>query len=163
MNRHPSKPASDYEKHIGRKVSKKSGKPFKGGRTRNTIKGIMEHPEIHVPAYTFYEDDSYVACSWCVVNEVETESPQLSILSDQSGLRVTARKEIKGWCFEFYNGTKPVKTVYTYKKAKMFADGVAVGRELPPRNPIPGQTQHPESAPGHDADCMCEECEGWAI
>lgn len=28
-----------------------------------TIKGVIDHPELGVPAYIFLEDDSYVECS----------------------------------------------------------------------------------------------------
>ena len=58
-----------YESLIGRKVRKTSGqnnqsqpKPFKSGSKVNTVKGIVDHPILHIPAFTFYEDDSYVEC-----------------------------------------------------------------------------------------------------
>ena len=64
----------DYSKNIGKKVTKKrenkSGeprqpKPFKSGLQTNTIKGVIEHPQLNIPAYTFEEDDSYVECRRC--------------------------------------------------------------------------------------------------
>lgn len=74
---------SFYEHHIGEKVSKTSisdspkkshkPKPFKSGNLVNTIKGVITHPELGIPAYTFEEDDSYVECRRCKVlnyNEV---------------------------------------------------------------------------------------------
>ena len=48
------------------KVRKLSGKPFKSTRQVNTVKDVIDHP--HLPgqqAYTFVEDDSYVAVRWC--------------------------------------------------------------------------------------------------
>lgn len=51
-----------YEDYVGRKCKKKSPKPFKSGEKINTIKGIIDHPHLHKPAYIFYEDDSYVEC-----------------------------------------------------------------------------------------------------
>jgi hypothetical protein len=58
--------------NIGMKTHKTSKegtvpKPFKSGLKTNTIKGVIEHPELKIPAYTFEEDDSYVECRRCVV------------------------------------------------------------------------------------------------
>ena len=67
----------DYTENIGKKVSKGSiteepkckrankFKPFKSGFKVNTVKGVITHPIINVPAYTFEEDDSYVECRRC--------------------------------------------------------------------------------------------------
>lgn len=59
----------DFEKHMGKKCTKKSvsnfkntPKPFKSGKKINTIKGLINHPQLNIPAYTFIEDDSYVEC-----------------------------------------------------------------------------------------------------
>ncbi len=52
---------------IGCSVKKVSGKPFKSGLKTNTIKGFMRHPQINRKAFTFFEDDSYVACYMCFV------------------------------------------------------------------------------------------------
>ena len=46
-----------------RKISKK---PFKSKNTVNTVKGIIEHPILRIPAYTFFEDESYVECRKCI-------------------------------------------------------------------------------------------------
>lgn len=61
---------------FGKKVRKRSGnnnqkqpKPFKSGLILNTVKGLINHPQLNVPAFTFEEDDSYVACKDCVVME----------------------------------------------------------------------------------------------
>lgn len=52
--------------NIGDKVIKsKSDKPFKSGNKINTVKGIINHPELNIPAYIFEEDDSYVECRRC--------------------------------------------------------------------------------------------------
>lgn len=54
------------ENNIGKKVTKKSGKPFKSGEKINTIKGITQHPVLKDEmAYTFEEDDSYVEIRRC--------------------------------------------------------------------------------------------------
>ena len=68
-------PDSFYEYHIGKKVSKTSiseklrkpykPKKFKSGLLVNTVKGVINHPELDIPAYTFEEDDSYVECRRC--------------------------------------------------------------------------------------------------
>lgn len=50
-----------------RNRSFKSPKPFKSGLKINTIKGVIEHPILHIPAYTFVEDDSYVECRRCKI------------------------------------------------------------------------------------------------
>lgn len=51
-----------YEDYVGKQCKKKSPKPFKSGDKINTIKGIINHPHLNVPAYVFYEDDSCVEC-----------------------------------------------------------------------------------------------------
>lgn len=58
----------EYSSHIGKKVSKLSGRPFKSSFKSNTIKSIIEHPTLKTPAYTFEEDDSYVAIYDCKLN-----------------------------------------------------------------------------------------------
>ena len=67
-----------YEKNIGKQVTKKSftksgkpkaSKPFKSGLKINTVKGVIEHPILEIPAYTFEEDDSYVECRRCHLTE----------------------------------------------------------------------------------------------
>jgi hypothetical protein len=50
---------------IGKKVIKQTKRPFKSQLRINTIKGIIEHPITKRPAYTFYEDDSYVEVRMC--------------------------------------------------------------------------------------------------
>ena len=56
----------DYKKNIGKRVHKhKSGKPFKSGLVVNTIKDVIIHPILKLPAYTFMEDESYVDCRGC--------------------------------------------------------------------------------------------------
>jgi hypothetical protein len=52
--------------NIGDKVEKKSGKPFKSMFKLNTVAGIVPHP-LRPPglAYTFEEDDSFVAVEIC--------------------------------------------------------------------------------------------------
>jgi hypothetical protein len=62
---------------FGFKVRKKK-KPFKSGLMVNTVKGVINHPILNIPAYTFYEDDSFVECWRCIVvtpEEVTTDYP----------------------------------------------------------------------------------------
>lgn len=61
--------------NIGKKVYKhKSGKPFKSGFKINTIKGVIKHPKLNIPAYTFEEDDSYVDVRVCkILNKFSVE------------------------------------------------------------------------------------------
>lgn len=55
-----------FKRLIGKKVCKPlSGKPFKSGSKINTVKGIIKHPILNIPAFTFNEDDSYVECRRC--------------------------------------------------------------------------------------------------
>lgn len=56
----------DYTQNIGKRVYKPlSGKKFKSGLHVNTVKGVINHPILDIPAYTFEEDDSYVECRRC--------------------------------------------------------------------------------------------------
>jgi hypothetical protein len=60
-----------YGHLIGKKVRKLSRagtepKPFKSKSKINTVKGIIQHPILAMPAFTFEEDDSYVECRKCV-------------------------------------------------------------------------------------------------
>ena len=48
------------DNYIGRRVAKK---PFKLGNKENTIKGIINHPTLNVPCFTFEEDE----CSRCKI------------------------------------------------------------------------------------------------
>lgn len=71
----------DYSVNIGKKVQKcainhkgyHKIKPFKSGQKINTVKDVIEHPILHIPAYTFIEDDSYVECRRCEVIDNYTE------------------------------------------------------------------------------------------
>lgn len=63
-----------YNESIGKKVkkisingSKYKQKKFKSGLYENTVKGVIMHPQLNMPAYTFIEDDSYVECRRCEV------------------------------------------------------------------------------------------------
>lgn len=47
------------------KAKKTNIKPFKSGKYQNTVKGIINHPILNIPAFTFEEDDSYVECRRC--------------------------------------------------------------------------------------------------
>ena len=50
---------------IGRKVKKKTGKPFKSTFKVNTVKDLVINPYTQKIAFTFMEDDSNVECFRC--------------------------------------------------------------------------------------------------
>ena len=52
---------------VGKRVEKKSGKPFKSRLKINTVKAVVEHPLKPGGglAFTFVEDDSVVTASLC--------------------------------------------------------------------------------------------------
>jgi len=50
---------------IGKKVTKKSNKPFKSGEKVNTVRGFCVHPKLHTLCLTFEEDDTYVEANRC--------------------------------------------------------------------------------------------------
>lgn len=50
---------------IGTKVEKVSGKPFKSKLKINTVKGLVSHPTLNIPCFTFEEDDSFVEVRRC--------------------------------------------------------------------------------------------------
>ncbi len=61
-----------YRNYIGLPVRKSTHlskdripSPFKSTFKINKIKDVIEHPIRKVPAFTFLEDDSYVACEGC--------------------------------------------------------------------------------------------------
>lgn len=68
---------TDYTAAIGKRVikeiklSKKGNwivpKPFKSRQLINTIKGVIDHPILHIPAFTFEEDESFVECRRCTI------------------------------------------------------------------------------------------------
>ncbi len=61
---------TSYFDNVDKCVCKhKSNKAFKSGSKINTVKGIINHPILNIPAYVFYEDDSYVECRRCEVCE----------------------------------------------------------------------------------------------
>jgi len=55
---------TDYSPYVGKKVIK-ANKPFKSGNKINTVLSVTEHPMLHIPAFTFIEDDSIVECRRC--------------------------------------------------------------------------------------------------
>jgi hypothetical protein len=67
-----------YEQMIGKKVTKlrdgKNPKPFKSRLIVNTVKGIINHPILNRPAFTFEEDDSFVECRRCYAQSDEGDS-----------------------------------------------------------------------------------------
>jgi len=59
----------EFEVNVGKRVKKKSNRPFKSTFYINTVKGLTNHPILNIPAYTFVEDDTYVECRRCEVVE----------------------------------------------------------------------------------------------
>jgi hypothetical protein len=56
----------EFSRWLGKKVSKKSGKPFKSGLKVNTVSSyIFHHPKTDRPSLTFWEDDSVVEVQKC--------------------------------------------------------------------------------------------------
>jgi len=53
------------ERMVGKRVRKKSGKPFKSHLAANTVSGVAPHPQTGRLGYTFREDDSVVECWRC--------------------------------------------------------------------------------------------------
>jgi hypothetical protein len=64
----------EYAEYVGRQVHKRrSGKPFKSGNKVNTVAGVITHPQLNIPAFTFEEDDSYVECRKCELINMDTK------------------------------------------------------------------------------------------
>lgn len=59
----------NFEENIGKRVKKSSNRPFKSTFWMNTVKSVINHPTLNIPAYTFFEDESYVECRRCEVVE----------------------------------------------------------------------------------------------
>ena len=55
--------------NIGKRVRKVSNRPFKSRHKINTIKGVVNHPILFIPAYSFEEDKSIVECRRCIIME----------------------------------------------------------------------------------------------
>lgn len=53
---------------LGSRVRKEK-KPFKSGEKVNTVAGLVTHPVLNIPAFTFEEDESYVECRRCILVE----------------------------------------------------------------------------------------------
>jgi len=135
----------ETEKNIGKKVIKdKSGKPFKSGLKVNTVKSVIDHPELShdkpILAYTFFEDDSYVECRRCEVVNLEIErrfllkriptkimvSSKIEIFQNYSpdGFRYRRTTEYDVPLREPYT---PIKYYKTYKKT--LESGIAIEDE----------------------------------
>lgn len=89
----------NYENYIGHKVFKARGnrepKKFKSGSKFNTVKGIIEHPLLKVPAFIFEEDDSYVICDMCRHIDEFTNSKTTNIEHKQRALDKAINTEQK--------------------------------------------------------------------
>ena len=55
---------------------------------------------------------------------------KIATLRSISGLELIMYKQSGMQCFQFVSGYSTLATVCTYKKAKLFAEGVKLGREL---------------------------------
>ena len=58
-------PIINADNCIGKKVRKKSDRPFKSTFKKNTVKGVIPHPKLEVECFTFEEDDSFVEVRRC--------------------------------------------------------------------------------------------------
>lgn len=99
----------DPETNIGKKCTKrhmegKQPKPFKSTFLVNTIKGVIDHPILHIPAYTFVEDDSYVECRNVVKMSddklLETMMDWTRIYRNEGKLNEEERKNYRALCAE---------------------------------------------------------------
>ncbi len=54
---------------VGQRVNKKSGKPFKSTFKIATVKGTVDHPITKRLCFIFNEDDSFVECGKCQLND----------------------------------------------------------------------------------------------
>ena len=79
-------------------------------------------------------DLDYVAMPYTRDPEWPTQQPilqnQVKTLQTISGLEVRYRREKNEHSFEFLHEGRTVKKVFTYKKAKLYAQGVKLGKEL---------------------------------
>lgn len=55
----------DYKNWVGKRVVKKSKKPFKSGHRIATVKEVTINPFSDKIAFSFLEDDSVVNCELC--------------------------------------------------------------------------------------------------
>lgn len=55
------------ESCVGNRVRKTSDRPFKSTFKINTVKGVISHPTMGIPCFTFFEDDSYVEVRRCEI------------------------------------------------------------------------------------------------
>jgi hypothetical protein len=74
---HANKTIEDYIPYIGNQCRKKNRrcKKFKSNLKVNTIKGVINHPILNIPAYTFLEDESFVECRAIHVIGFSDKSP----------------------------------------------------------------------------------------
>lgn len=106
----------NYEANIGRRVTKgtiftgdANQKKFKSGLFINTVKGVINHPILNIPAYTFDEDDSYVECRRCFI--IDTHQVIDLVYHEDEGNNVFAGTEQE--CYDFINGQG--SDAFTYK------------------------------------------------
>ena len=67
---------------------------------------------------------------------VKTTEILAATLTRISGLPVRGSRNGKGRYFMFGPKDRTIKTVYTYRKAKVFAEGVAIGRKKESTKPL---------------------------
>lgn len=106
----------DYEKNIDRRVRKgaisdgdPNRKSFKSGLLVNTVKGVINHPTLNIPAYTFEEDDSYVECRRCFLAETH-EVIDLVYFEDEGNVAFQGTQQE---CYDFINSQG--SDAFTYK------------------------------------------------
>jgi hypothetical protein len=96
-----------YSQFIGQQVSKTRGKreskKFKSGSKFNTVTGVINHPILNVPAFTFAEDDSFVECRRCFLHQERGETSTTSLTHKKGCLDKAQNNEdrqrmIYDWC-----------------------------------------------------------------
>ncbi len=90
-----------YKQYIGFKIRKKTNtanstsNPFKSTFKINTVKNVIQHPKLNIPAFIFDEDDSYVACHGCRIypetklnfTKIQTLYPNSKVIAVESFTR----------------------------------------------------------------------------
>jgi hypothetical protein len=105
---------------IGDKVVKgKSNKPFKSGNLINTVKGVINHSELNIPAYTFEEDNSMVECRKCYKYKEPTPFGiyiyRITYTNNDGKVFEFSAKQVQDFCKEYGLNAVP-ELFYGYAK-----------------------------------------------
>lgn len=61
----------NFEDYVDTAVIKRSGKPFKSGLLKGTVRSVGVNQYTGKPGFFFYEDDSVVDCHFCKADQPE--------------------------------------------------------------------------------------------